>query len=212
MKTVKNITLLIATLLTLWLIGYVVFAISAARLQPQSPAQKVDAIIILTGGQGRIETGLGLFAAGNAENVFITGVHPYVKRSEIRALWKEDTPLPNCCIMLGYEARTTQQNAQETKAWLATHGHSTIRLVTGNFHMPRALGEFRHSLSDIEIIPHPIEQPRLALNTIEYWRMAFYEYHKSMFRWVVLPLENYLPDSIVNLQLNPEFDTETGAS
>lgn len=207
MTIIKNISLFIAMLLTVWAIGYFLFALAALAKVPERPDQPVDAIVVLTGGSGRIETGLELFAHNNAQTLFVTGVHPYVRRSEVRAMWTGDTPLPNCCIMLGYEARTTQQNAEETRDWLAKRNFDSIRLVTGNFHMSRALNEFRHALpADIEIIPHAIIQPRFEVERFNFWRMAFYEYNKSLFRWIVLKLEKYLPPSVVNLQLNPEID------
>jgi uncharacterized SAM-binding protein YcdF (DUF218 family) len=206
MVYLKYIMLFIATFLALWLLGYIAYGLYTLSLKPQSPDQKTDAIIVLTGGNGRIETGLTLFAEEHAPQLFITGVHPGVSREKIRSLWHGDKPLPNCCMMIGYNARTTQQNAQETKEWLANKDHKTIRLVTGNFHMPRALYEFHRTIPEIEIIPHAVDQPRFGPLDHMFWRTAFSEYHKLIFRWTVLHLDQYLPDDIVNLQLNPEIE------
>ena len=71
--------------------------------------------------------------------------------------------------------------------------------------MIRAMAEFHRALSGIEIIPHAVTQPRFEINRFRFWRMVFYEYHKTLFRWFILPLENYLPQTLVNLQLNPEI-------
>ena len=204
----KKIKITVLFLIVLWLGGYVLFSIMAFSAKPQDILRHTDAIIVLTGGQGRIETGLALLMEGRATSLFITGVHPHVKPEEINELWTGNAPLPACCIKLGYEARTTQQNAKETKDWLAREEITSIRLVTGNFHMPRARVEFNHALDNIDIIPHPIIQPKFEHTKPRYWTMSFGEYHKTLFRWLMMHFEGILPDALVNPQLNPEEKPE----
>ncbi len=204
MARIKSFGGLFKLLFWLWVAGYLYYALAGLFIQPQRPNQKTDAIVVLTGGKGRVHEGLELFAYDKAQTLYITGVHPDVKRSEIREMWDGDRLLPNCCIILGYEARTTQQNATETKAWLAKQDYNSIRLVTGNFHMKRALQEFKHAMPDVKIYAHPIEQTDFQANQGRYWTMSFSEYNKALYRWFSLSFEQFLPSSVTNLQLNPQ--------
>lgn len=176
------------TLLVLWAAGFLYFSAHALSIQPQNIEKTTDAVIVLTGGKQRIETGLELFANGRTRHLFITGVHPEVSRKEILDMWAGETSLPPCCITLGYKARTTIQNAQETKDWMEDYNYSSIRLVTSNYHMPRALLELRHTLPDVEFISHPVNQPDINASTQYFWHLLFTEYHKTLFRRISLTL------------------------
>ena len=166
-----------------WAIGLVLFITIILIISPQDTDKTTDAIIVLTGGGERIETGLQLFAAGKATHLFISGVHPGVTMKDIKSKWRNDVALPPCCLTLGYDARSTQQNAQETKAWIEENHYSSIRLVTADFHMNRSLIEFKHALPDIEIIPHPITQPDATPDKLWFWVISVIEYHKTLIRW-----------------------------
>lgn len=126
-------------LILLWIGGFCVFAASAIMATPQSEEETTDAIVVLTGGKNRIQEGLSLFAQGRALHLFISGVHEDVKKYEILALWDGDHALPPCCVSLGYEATTTTQNAAETRKWIQKQDYSSIRLVTGDYHMMRSI-------------------------------------------------------------------------
>ena len=65
-------------LLTLmaWIGGYGMFLSNIQTVVPQHPDIKTDAIVVLTGGNYRITTGLNLFAKEQAPKLFISGVHP----------------------------------------------------------------------------------------------------------------------------------------
>lgn len=176
----KNLTFIFA----LWIIGYGLYIGSVLTKTIQDETQKTDAIIVLTGGENRIDEGLRLFADGMAPELFITGVFPGVQESELIKNW-DGKPLPSCCITLGYEATTTFQNAQETKEWLKDHKDvKTIRLVTANYHMNRALLEFKHALHGYEIISHPIIQNEVNPSKLWFWIINLKEYNKTLVRWI----------------------------
>jgi uncharacterized SAM-binding protein YcdF (DUF218 family) len=186
-KAVKKAATFLLYAVLIWLAGFVLFVASIFLSKPQDEDKITDAIVVLTGGDTRVDSGLELFAAGRAEHLFITGVHPDVQRHEIEALWKGETALPPCCITLGYKARTTTQNAQEVREWLEDRGYDSIRLVTADFHMNRSLIEFRHSMPDIEIIAHPIRQRGPAHAPKHwFWAMTVLEYNKTLVRWLSL--------------------------
>jgi uncharacterized SAM-binding protein YcdF (DUF218 family) len=80
---------------------------------------------------------------------------------------------------LGYKARNTQGNAQETAQWIAEQNINSIRLVTTNYHMRRSLIHFQRCLPrSILIIPHPItEELKWDLKTLS---LLWNEYHKFL--------------------------------
>ena len=178
-------------LLTLiaWLGGYGAFLANVQAVTPQTPYIKTDAIVILTGGNYRITTGLSLFAGELAPELFISGVHNSVTEEEIRAMWKEDTVLPECCITLGREATTTFGNALETETWVKEHNIKSIRLVTSAYHMARASVEFKNILTDTEIIIHPVEKPDYGMQDLLFWKITFDEYNKVIYRMMILKME-----------------------
>ena len=167
--------------LILWIGGYGLFMINTLSRSITQPQTKTDAIIVLTGGNHRIKSGLSLFASGLSPNLFITGVHEAVKKEDI-------TQISDCCITLGHKATTTLENAYETKEWIKAQNIKTIRLVTSAYHMDRALLEFRNAIPNIEIIPHPIHEDKKQLHDINFWRITFSEYNKNLFRIVILML------------------------
>lgn len=186
MKAFKKILLGIAALLILWAGGFVLFTASALMAHPQGTQETTDAIVVLTGGHNRVEEGLALFAAGRGAHLFISGVHEDVKKSEILSLWKGENALPPCCVTLGYESTTTIQNAKEVRDWVEGEHYSSVRVVTGNYHMPRALLELSHALPGIGIYANPVKQPDLSFFAPRLWELLFLEYHKSIYRRAVL--------------------------
>lgn len=185
----KPLKILILLLLLL-LLGYALYIGSTLIKSVQNPDQKTDAIIVLTGGENRIREGLKLFANQMAPELFITGVYPTVKKQEIIKNWNGG-PLPKCCITLGYEATTTVQNAAEVKKWIAEKDDiKSIRLVTSNYHMNRALLEFKQILKDVKIYAHPIVQDEATPSKLWFWMITIEEYSKSIVRWITFILTN----------------------
>lgn len=186
MNIFKKVILGVSTFLVLWFAGFIVFALHSLYQSPQKTEHTADAIVVLTGGKNRIEEGLQLFASGRGAHLFITGVHEDVTKKELTARWKGDSALPPCCITLGYKARSTTQNAQETQEWLSGTQYSSIRLVTGNYHMNRSLMEFKHALPDLDIYAHPITPPDMSIYSNTMQRLLLSEYHKMLYRRIIL--------------------------
>lgn len=185
-----------------WTLGAGWFTYSVISMHPEDIGRPSGAIVVLTGGGNhRIEAGLELFSAHRAPYLFITGVHPTVSKQHIRMMWKGTTPLPECCIVLGHKATTTKQNAAETLEWITRTDVRSIRLVTSNYHMKRALGDMQAALPEIEIISHPIAQANLPLSAEYFWTLIFSEYHKMLIRQTGLWFNN----SINNLKIKANF-------
>ena len=186
MKIFRNIAALASTLLFLWVAGFIAFAAFAITAPPREAGRKTDAIVVLTGGDNRIQEGLSLFAAHSAPHLFISGVHKDVTKDELKALWRGKAPLPPCCITLGYKATSTEQNADETSDWIRQQKFTSIRLVTGNYHMPRSLMELHRALPGVDIYIHPVRQTDLDTRGRRFWMLLLLEYHKTLYRGVQL--------------------------
>ncbi|MEM7445419.1 MAG: YdcF family protein [Pseudomonadota bacterium] len=174
---------ILATLIVLWLAGFVWFAERAVWYTDPGNRQ-ADAIVVLTGGSERLNHGVALLRQGSAENLFVSGVHPGIEAADLPALQEigeQDLP---CCITLGYDAGNTAENAAETATWIDAQDLGSIRLVTSNYHMPRSLVEFRRLMPDLEIIADPVDPAPVMLDEWYRWpgtaSLLFREYNKSL--------------------------------
>ena len=178
----KAFTGLFTAMLSLWIGGFLVFSVYSLTVNPENTSEKTDAIIVLTGGNYRIQTGLDLLAQDLAPKMLITGVHDKVTVDDILKNWKSDKPKPTCCVTLGHKALTTYDNADEAKEWIESNHIKSIRLVTSGYHMGRALLEFKRKMPELKIIPHPVEEKDYGVLEWKFWELAFSEYHKIIFR------------------------------
>jgi uncharacterized SAM-binding protein YcdF (DUF218 family) len=146
---------LLLALALFWLVGLWRFATSMPT-EVVDPDRVTDAIVVLTGGRLRLESGLQLLAAGKAKKLFVSGVHPGVDVFEL--LHATHQPVDNvpCCIELGHSADNTVGNARETAEWMRAEGFHSLRLVTANYHMARSLLEFSRAMPEAEIVPNPV--------------------------------------------------------
>ena len=144
----------ILLVLVIWLAGFLAFA-AAIPPKVRDADRPVDAIVVLTGGDVRLAEGFALLDRGLAKKMLISGVS---KGVELPALLQtlNGNPQPSqavldCCVTLGYDARSTEGNARESLRWLGENNFTTIRLVTANYHMNRSLLEFRRVMPQITI-------------------------------------------------------------
>lgn len=138
-----------------WCAGFIVFATSLPT-GVTDPDRNTDAIVVLTGGSMRLETGLQLLEAERAEKLFVSGVHRGIDAAELIRVSLQNPSRADCCLVLGYEANDTVGNALETADWMSREGYRTLRLVTADYHMPRSMVEFQAAMPGVELIPHPV--------------------------------------------------------
>ncbi|MBX9634707.1 MAG: YdcF family protein [Magnetospirillum sp.] len=156
-----------------WFFGFLYFVATLPDHVADSTTH-TDAIVVLTGGSERLTTGMALLEKGLAGKLFISGVHRGVDVPDILKLARTHHPglaaIPNAAtvIVLGYAADDTVGNAAETAAWIEAERLSSLRLVTGAYHMPRSLTEFRQVLPNTTIVPHPVFPD--AVKSREWWR------------------------------------------
>lgn len=179
----KKIILLILAFVSFWVTGFLAFLISISFIPTsQEPA---DAIVILTGGRGRIKAGFQLLEKTPQASMFISGVNQRAQLDEIG-----DKPELYNKITIGYKANSTKENAQETKEWLQEFKNlQSLKVVTSHYHVPRSLLELRMTLPGVRLIPYPVRSP--LFQSYFWWmnpqllKMLFVEYNKYILVWVV---------------------------
>ncbi|HWL47917.1 MAG TPA: YdcF family protein [Sphingomonadaceae bacterium] len=172
------IRLLSAALLA-WLLGFLWFAVS---LPAPAPPAWTDAIVVVTGGPGRVQRGLALLEAKHARRMLVSGADRRVKPMELADAYHAPRALIACCVDLGYEAADTRSNAEETIRWLTARRFRSVRLVTSDWHMHRARFELAR------LLPASIALTADAVRGAPDFTALFKEYNKYLLRRVMAPL------------------------
>lgn len=164
---------LVSFLIVAWVIGFVLFV---ALLPRPAGERKTDGIIVLTGGPNRIERGLSVLDKGEAKRMLVSGVNLTVRPRDFMNMFHVPPQRFACCIDLGQDAVDTRSNGEESAAWVKKNGYRSIRLITTDWHMPRARFELRQALPDsVTIVPDAVRsEPDL--------RALLTEYHKYLLR------------------------------
>jgi uncharacterized SAM-binding protein YcdF (DUF218 family) len=164
--------------------GFGWFANQISHLETPADPPRADAIIVLTGGQFRLDAALDLLRSGKGRRLLISGVNPVARDSELKAVMGADDRLFSCCIDIDRAAIDTIGNAAESAKWVNEHAYSSVILVTNNYHMPRSLLEMRRLLKTTELRPYPVVNSRLDdgswLVKPDAVRVLFTEYTKFL--------------------------------
>jgi uncharacterized SAM-binding protein YcdF (DUF218 family) len=150
-------------------VGLIFFVRLSSTCCPQNQTLDTEAIVVPTGGSGRIETGLELLGKNPSARLFITGVES--KKEKIMSGLEVFKSLPielQTSIELGQEATSTVENALEAKAWLDSRSMQSITLVTSAYHMPRSLLEFKGAMPDRRIECYSVFSNGFTIN--EWWK------------------------------------------
>lgn len=170
----------LSVLLLAWAFGFIWFAVSLPRPAAATPA---DAVVVPTGGKGRIDHAIALLHAGETPQVFVSGVDREVRPVEFALEYGVDSAHMACCVTLGFDALDTRSNAREIAAWVAREKPRGLRLVTSDWHMRRAAYELRRRL------PPGFPVTEDAVPTNPSFRILFLEYHKLIAARLVGPFE-----------------------
>lgn len=158
---------LLGAIAVAWCLGFAAFML--ALPQPLNSTTS-DAIVVPTGGPGRIDRGLALLRAHQARRLLVTGVAPGVRPVDLASTYDASPALFACCVDLGAEAVDTRSNAEETARWVRAHGYRTVRLVTSDWHLPRARMELAAALGGrVVLLSDGVpSSPRLSTLVNEY--------------------------------------------
>lgn len=173
-----------AVLVSVWAAGLARFA----ALMPERVADetsRTDAIVVLTGGSGRLEAGLDLLARGRAEKLFVSGVYQGIDVQRLLQIARRGRDGIESRIAVG-TAANTRGNALETAEWMRKEKFRSLRLVTGAYHMPRSLLEFGAAMPEVSAIPHPVFPEHVKADWWAWPGTLFLiagEYNKTLFVW-----------------------------
>lgn len=167
----------------LWLIGFFIFLQDIVSPAPLPP-EKTDLIIVLTGGKERVKTGLELLKENQGKSLLISGVYPHSSLKGLLSVYSLPLSSTDSRIILGKEAANTWGNAVEATYWITKTKAKSIRLITGNYHMPRSLMLFKKAFPRLKIITHPVHpEPEAKKNWIKWpgiLGLLFLEYNKYL--------------------------------
>ncbi len=162
-RLVRGVAGLVAAIALVWLGGYLWFTGIVPR-EGGEETRITDAIVVLTGGVGRLDAGLALLAERRAKKLFISGVGAGTTRAEMRRRAADYLDQFECCVVLGRDAADTEGNAAETAQWMAAEGYRSLRLVTASYHMPRSIVEFRRAMPEAEVAANPVFSEHVKLD------------------------------------------------
>ena len=159
------------------MLGFALFVILLPR---PATLVRTDAVVVATGGQGRIARGIDMIATGRARRMLITGVDRQVKPAELAQAQRVSMKIMACCVDLGREASDTRSNGIETATWVRRNQYKSVRLVTTDWHMRRARFELEHALGpEVLVVPDAVRSDASLAVLVR-------EYNKYLFRRAVV--------------------------
>ena len=164
--------------------GFAAFASHVARLATPDEPASADAIIVLTGGEKRLDAAVDLLKSGKGRRLLISGVHPTAGLADLQGATGGDAGLFSCCVDIDHAALDTIGNAEESAKWVTSHAYDSVIVVTNNYHMPRSLLELKRLIGDADLRPYPVVNTRLDsgewVGNREALRVLFTEYAKYL--------------------------------
>jgi len=167
--------------LSLWFLGAVHYY-RIIHSYPKTGSAHTNAIVVLTGGSGRLSSGAKLLMKNETAHLFVTGVNAVTTKQDLKNFIALNNKQLNSSVTLGYEAQDTEGNAKETKQWILQNNITSIALVTAHYHMPRTLIEFRNILKGVDITPVAVKPDlfRSKGHVFKKIQVLFLEYNKFL--------------------------------
>jgi uncharacterized SAM-binding protein YcdF (DUF218 family) len=125
-------------------------------LSPQDSLEKVNAIVVVSGGDNdlRIDKGVQLWKEGWAKTIIFSGAAAEGDVSNAKAMKRiailKGVPEEN--ILIEEKSKTTLENAQMSAVVITENGFKSIILVTSPYHQRRTYELFKKNLPDVRII------------------------------------------------------------
>lgn len=168
MKKQRSFWLSIGTLLLLYIVILFSLFINELRVATDEITY-ADAIVVLTGGTGRVEEGLRLFREGRGGYLILSGVEETSTLDTIFPGRDLKTTVDTSKIIIDIESRRTLDNALNVKKIVEDKGFKSLILVTSNYHMKRAFTLFSKAIYvDVKLYRHPVRSPNFKDE--EWWQ------------------------------------------
>ena len=144
--------------------GYVLLA-------SEKTPKAADAIVVVTGGAGRLNRAISLFNDGLGKKLLISGVHPGYSSRTLKVRFNLTAEQIACCVDLDSQALNTVANATQTALWARQHSFDSLIIVTSTYHMPRTMLEMRRAAPEIDFQGHLVAKPgdRSVLSRLLDW-------------------------------------------
>jgi len=130
-----------------------------------------DGIVVITGGQQRLDAGLSLLARGAAAKLLLSGVGTGITKTILAndlGLDDAQRALLMCCAELEFAATDTRGNARAAHQWAKKNQINSLYLVTANYHMPRARLAFAREMPGMILRYWPVNPDDLHLD--RWWK------------------------------------------
>lgn len=171
MKGLVSLLVLLALIVGVLFVDFVYKTFSLTQRQMHT-----DAIVVLTGGRGRVDEGIKLFRAGQGRLLLLVGVDPLVKKHELYRGPGSDK------VFIDKVSRNTVENAIYARELISRHKITSVKLITSRYHMKRATLIFRNALPpEVAIYPHPVDSRNLKEDWWSHsgsFRLLFSEFYK----------------------------------
>ena len=166
-------------------------------------SNKASNIVILTGGSNRISDGFKIINNFDGTDIInikllISGTGKGYTLSNVTKLLTKNQYLNifiKCCVYLDSKSQDTYSNAIETFKWANNNNIKKFILITSNYHMPRALLEFKARMPNFEIITHPINPKKHNIKnwirSFETFTLIFIEYSKFLIAYSRIHILNH---------------------
>ena len=140
-----------------------------------------DGIVVLTGGEGRLNAGKEALLNKKNTKLLVTGVGEKTSLEELGLSSQSIQERVNIDRL----ARTTFENAREIKIWAENNAFRNILLVTSAYHMPRSILVLNYIVPKLKFIAFPVYTERVKLKEWWLWpgttKLLIHEYFKYIY-------------------------------
>lgn len=183
-RRLQPVSIVLFLALVIFLVGFVAFSEKVTNMQSPVLGEPADAIVVLTGGQSRIQAALDLLKEKQGKRLLISGVHPSTTKKSLQRATFNEQSLFDCCVDLDRSALNTVGNATQSERWIRANNYHRVIVVTNNYHIPRSILEMSSRMQDVEFVPYPVvngeKRPHSWVAESDTLRVLFIEYVKYL--------------------------------
>lgn len=141
---------------------------------PAPPSRPADAVIVLSGGEGRISEGYRAWSSGAGRDFCILGAGRNVTPAQLLPDAASLAPEAFSRIHVEGWSENTLENAYSAKTLAERRGYASVILVTSDYHVPRAYLAFRKVLPpEVALSVIPVRARTIRPDTAGHaWRWA----------------------------------------
>ena len=159
----------------IFLCGFAYFLIHT----PNTTCTAPEVIVVLTGGNRRVEEGFKSLVQTGAKTILISGIGEGVSLSDFDKFQKQFN-VDSSRIFLGGLSHDTVENAIETSAFMKLHNFTKACIVTSSYHIPRSHIIFQRNMPQHTIGFIPVTE-NFNRNKYSYVKKRLIEYTKFLF-------------------------------